>query len=327
MSTGLHQTGRRHIRLLATEDVDRAVLDALADGGVAVEAVRTAGLAAAIGQTAEPCAILWQYPLGRIADALQAGRDPVEACQDWLSCSRTILELNRRNRRQVLLADARLLVAGAPEALRARLAERLGLDALPAPVQRAEDAGQRLARGLAELVLPQIDTVSACLDDLLTSSLALPPHEIGQADLARVAQDFAGQAERQSAVHAREIAQHAERAALLAAQFDLQRKAAEQMQAALVARLQKAMHEADQALSRALEDLRDEAKRRNSAERQRDRLIRRVGDLTSKLEKTFSSTSWRVTRPLRRIKMLVGGGERPVDLVLLDEKRRESKAR
>lgn len=320
------QAGLRPIRLLATADLDRTLLDALAMAGIEAVPLATGAFSAALAETSEPCAILWEHPVGRIAAAILAGTDPAAACHGWLSSSRTLLELYRRNRRRLLLVDARLLAADAPESLRAKLCESLGLPALPDPVAPAADPALHLARGLAALILPQIDTVRDCLDEVLTSSLALPPQAISSAELAVVSGNF-GAFVTQAAAQVQEVAQLTERATLLGAQLDLQRKAAEQEQAALAARLQKAMLEADQALSRALEDLRDEARRRSSAEQQCDRLMRRVGDLTSKLEKTFASTSWRVTRPLRQIKLLVRGGERPVDMAMLDEKTTDPQTR
>lgn len=86
---------------------------------------------------------------------------------------------------------------------------------------------------------------------------------------------------------------------------------------------QMTIRKADQDLSRALADLRDEAKKRRGLEKQNDRLMRRVGDLNSKLDKLLVSTSWRVTRPMRAIKMRMVKGEKPIDILIAEERQRE----
>lgn len=127
-------------------------------------------------------------------------------------------------------------------------------------------------------------------------------------------------AERQSA----EAVQ--EELGLLRTQIMLQQQEAERNQSALGAaeeRHQRAALEADRALSRALSDLRAEAKARQAVERQNDRLMRRVGDLSSKLDKVLASSSWRLTKPIRTVKNLIGRGGTPVDVLIAEQQQQK----
>jgi hypothetical protein len=146
--------------------------------------------------------------------------------------------------------------------------------------------------------------------------------EIAQAEALREA----------GARHAASAAQAAQEIGLLRTQITLQlqeaqraRTAAEDRIARLEAERLTAVHEADKALARALADLRDEAKGRKAAEAQRDRLMRRVGDLNSKLDKVLASTSWRVTRPIRQVKLMFVKGEKPIDILIAEQREREVK--
>lgn len=87
--------------------------------------------------------------------------------------------------------------------------------------------------------------------------------------------------------------------------------------------LEKQKNRTDHDLSRALAKLEEETNKRRSFGRQNDRLMRRVGDLNSKLDKLLSSTSWRLTRPLRAIKLKVGKGDKPIDVLIAEERQRE----
>jgi hypothetical protein len=127
-------------------------------------------------------------------------------------------------------------------------------------------------------------------------------------------------AERQSAKAVKE------ELGLLRTQIMLQQQEAERNQSALGAaeeRYQRATLEADRALSRALSDLRAEAKARQAVERQNDRLMRRVGDLSSKLDKVLASSSWRITRPIRTVKNLILGGGKPVDVLIAEQQKQK----
>lgn len=269
--------------LFATPDVDPALLSMLQGHGLAARMLDLAQLAAGPAEGV----ILWQDPVALIAEALLKGDDPVAACAGWLERAANLLELHRRNRRQMLLADAALLAPGAPEAPREALRARLGVPALPPPVPAAADPERQMALQLARVVLPRIVAVQDCLDALQSASLSVPPQEPGNSDLAALSR---GMNRLQAA--ALKASEMTERAALLETQLDLQGQDSSRRIAALEARLQAATQEADRALSRALADLRAESKQRKALARQ--------------LDKIFASSSWRVTRPLRWIRSLFG---------------------
>lgn len=125
------------------------------------------------------CLLIWQSPRQALAAAIAAGLPPSQAIAEWQGTAEDILDLFRRNRRRMVLVDSDLLHAAGPAEtgdaadLRDRLAQRLGLDALPVlPAQTTEAPVTDLVAGLAPLALAQIQDVLA---ELQASSLALPP--------------------------------------------------------------------------------------------------------------------------------------------------------
>lgn len=294
--------------------LDEAAAAALAVPGARVRRFAPDAVRAALGADGGVCAILWRDPGVPIVAALNAGRDPTAAAEGWMADTRAVLELYRGNRRRLVLVDVRMLAAGVPAEARAQLRERLGISAgagFGAGLPAAAEPGA-LAGLLVALIVPQIPGLAPCLDELLSASLSPLAQAPVTPDLARLA----------AAVAASTAT--ADEAELLAAQVGLQQQQAQQRDAEIAGlrtRLQTAVREGEQALARALEDLRAEARQRRAAEKQRDRLARRVGDLSSKLEKVFTSTSWRMTLPLRRFKGLISRSDPSVDLILIDERR------
>ena len=202
-----------------------------------------------------------------------------------------MLDIHRRNRRQLILIDARLFVANEEGADgRAQLTRRMGISAQFTPTDGA-DTPDVMSMALAAAVLPRLPDIEACLDELLSVSLSPATEATASVDLTTLGAEYV------------RLTAAAQEAALLRRQVVLQQQ------------------EAAQSRADALDKLHNETRKRQAAEQQRDRLARRVSDLTSTLEKVFASTSWRVTKPLRKVKGLISSSAPSVDLVLIGEKR------
>jgi hypothetical protein len=277
--------------VFALPNVDPAILAPLTVPGVRVCPFDVEAVLAALDSDTGICAILWPDPAALIAQALADGQVPFAVAGTWRLAAQQVLDIHRRNRRRLVLIDARLFVAGeAGAAGRAQLASRMGLAADFAPADGA-DLPDEVAMALAAAVLPRLPDVEACLDALLSVSLSPVTDTMPSVDLTTLGAEYV------------RLTAAAQEVDLLRQQVALQQQEAAQSKAA------------------ALDNLHNETRKRQAAEQQRDRLARRVSDLTSKLEKVFASTSWRATKPLRKVKGLISRGPPSVDLVLIEEKR------
>lgn len=277
--------------VFALPNVDPAILAALSVPGVRVCPFDVEAVLAALDSDTGSYAILWPDPAALIAHALADGQVPFAVAGTWRLAAQQVLDIHRRNRRRLVLIDARLFEAaheGAPG--RAQLASRLGISAQLVHTDGADTLGE-VSMALAAAVLPRLPDVKACLDELLSVSLSPATEATASVDLTTL-----------GAAYVR-LAAAAQEVDLLRQQVALQQQEAAQSKAA------------------ALDNLHNETRKRQAAEQQRDRLARRVSDLTSKLEKVFASTSWRATKPLRKVKGLISRGPPSVDLVLIEEKR------
>lgn len=241
-------------------DVDPAISAALTVSGLRVSSFDAEAVQAVLADTTADragCAIVWPDPAALVARTLEDGHIPFAIAGNWRLAAQQVLDIYRRNRRRVVLVDARLFGDGG-DAGRAQLARRLGLSAqiLPAPDVAAPDA---VSMALAASVLPRLPDVEACLEELLSSSLSPATEATATVDLTTLGAEYV-------------------RLTAAAKEIDLLRQ-------------------------------------------QRDHLALRVRDLTSKLEKVFASTSWRATKPLRKVKGLFSQNAPSVDLTMAHEKR------
>ena len=277
--------------VFALPNVDPAILAALTVPGVRVRPFDVEAVLAELDSDTRSCAILWPDPSTLIAQALADGQVPFAVAGTWRLAAQQVLDIHRRNRRRLVLIDTRLFVAGeAGAAGRTQLARRMGLAADFAPADGA-DLPDEVAMALAAAVLPRLPDIEACLDELLSVSLSPATEATASVDLTTLGAEYV------------RLTAAAQEADLLRRQVVLQQQ------------------EAAQSRADALDKLHNETRKRQTAEQQRDRLARRVSDLTSKLEKVFASTSWRATKPLRKVKGLISPGAPSVDLVLIEEKR------
>ena len=332
--------------VFATEYVSETFSAALSASGAQVEGFRPDRVKTALSDEAVSCVILWQDPVQVVATAMEAGQDLVEVTEAWLTSTRNVLGLFSRNRRRLLLVDARVLAPHAPEAERDALRVRLHLEALVAPVDKPAEPAIRLAQLLASLVLPQISSIRKCLDELEAGSLSLAPRNFSVADLTAAAGTFK-QISEEAEEKARTLAARGtalkeatgrvealekslaqtkaeavrlevlkEENTLLKSQVDLQQKEVER----ILEEHQFASLASEKSLARALADLRTEAKSRAKLQKERDSLARDTEKLTRKLDQVFASASWKVTKPLRKIKLRLFGGELPADEALAKDK-------
>ncbi len=312
-------------------DMDPAIAAALAIPGVQVspfdaETVQATLSATDSGRTS--CAIIWPYPTTLMARALADGQDPVATIRTWREAVQQVLDIYRQNRRQLVLVDALLLEAES-EAGRSQLARRLGLDAQFLRARKGP-APDEVSIALAASVTLRLPDIEACLDELLSVSLS-PVTDLAIAlDLTALGAEYAQlkAAAQEAELLRKQVAQQQQEAARkqAAALEDLHNESEKYKAAAQEAELLRKQvtlqqQEAARKQAAALDNLHNETRKRQTAEQQRDRLARRVSDLTSKLEKVFASTSWRATKPLRKVKGLISRGPPPVDLVLIEEKR------
>ncbi len=298
MTTGTAEMSRPHgypvaagCTVFALPNVDPAILAALSVPGVRVCPFDAEAVLTALDSDTGSCAILWPDPAALIAHALADGQVPFAVAGTWRLAAQQVLDIHRRNRRRLVLIDARLFEAAHEGATgRAQLASRLGISAQFVPADDADMPGE-VSMALAAAVLPRLPDVEACLDELLSVSLSPATEATASIDLTTLGAEYV------------RLTAAAQEVDLLRQQVALQQQEAAQSKAA------------------ALDKLHNETRKRQTAEQQRDRLARRVSDLTSKLEKVFASTSWRATKPLRKVKGLISRGAPSVDLVLIEEKR------
>ncbi len=245
--------------IFALPNVDPTILAALAVPGVQVSPLNIEAVLAALDSDTGRCAILWPDPAALIAHALADGQVPFAVAGTWRLAAQQVLDIHKRNRRRLVLIDARLFEAESEGAAgRTQLASRLGLSTQFGPAHGAAIPDE-VSMALAAAVLPRLPDVEACLDELLSVSLSPATDTMPAVDLTTLGSEYV-------------------RLSAAAKEIDLLRQ-------------------------------------------QRDDLARRVHDLTSKLEKVFASTSWRATKPLRKVKGLISRGPPPVDLVLIEDKR------
>jgi hypothetical protein len=294
----------RASRAFATEYVSEAFRTALSTSGANVEGFGAERVEAALSEEGASCVILWQDPAERVAAGMEAGQDLGEVAEAWLMHARNLLGLFRAHRRRLRLVDARVLKPDAPQAEREALRTRLQLTSLAAPTEAPQDSASRMAQLLASLVLARIPAIRKCLDELEASSLSLAPEDFSIADLSAVGGRFKSLSDK-----AARLELLSEENTLLRSQIVLQQKEIDR----LLEEHRFASLASEKSLARALADLRVEAKSRTRLQNERDRLAREVRKLSRKLDQVFASTSWKVTKPLRAMKLGVSGGARPAD--------------
>ena len=337
-------------RVFATGYVDEASRTALSASGVKVEGFRPDHLEAALSEDAARCALLWQNPVEAAATAMETGRNLNEVTGAWLTNAREVLAVFRRNRRRLLLVDTRLLTPRATEAEREALCSRLQIKTLTIATKEPDGPARQMARMLAGLVLPQIPALRQCLDELEASSLPVAPEIPSVGDLTAAADLFKHIAEQAARVDdlGKENALLKTRAGLqqeeaghlleehrfagLALEKSLARALADlRTEARSRVKLQEehdglrekhrlANLAAEKALARATADLRAGEEARAKLQEERDGLVER-------LHQIFASTSWRVTRPLRMLKLRLVGGLPPADQALAETIARHPAAR
>lgn len=301
------------MRVFKTSYVGPEISSWLAGINVNCEAFDLNAVNVALSDDTNKCVIFWSDPVERVAAALEACEDAEQVYQSWLADTNSVLGLVRQNRRRTALIDARIVRPAVSSHNLNAMRDLLRCQELQAPKQDIV-AKQTLAQIIAALVVAERSAAQKILDEIEASGISSEQSGMTETDLSTISRLFT-----HTKVAEKELG-------LLRTQIMLQQQEAERNQSALGAaeeRHQRAALEADRALSRALSDLRAEAKARQAVERQNDRLMRRVGDLSSKLDKVLASSSWRLTKPIRTVKNLIGRGGTPVDVLIAEQQQQK----
>lgn len=275
-------------RLLATADVDPGILRVLRAQGAQVEGL--SGVPSEMAATAADAgtAILWDLPHAAIRDALSAGRDPAPIARDWQIRARALLEWRRVAPQRSVLIAASWLEQADTDAPGLRLSAVLGQARLPLRGVRVcqDPLGALLTAG----VLASDPATRETLVALEAASLA-PSEPVSLAD---------------AALRYAALIDTADAAGLLRDQLMLQQLSPSDDQALHerdAARLQDRLASVMEELHQTQADLRDANIRRKQAEDQRDQIQIRHGEMADSLAALLASRSWRITRPLRTIRM------------------------
>lgn len=302
-----------HVRVFKTSYAGPNISSWLAGINLECEAFDLNAVNVALSDDTNKCVIFWNDPVERVAAALEAGEDAEQVYQSWLADTNSVLGLVRKNRRRTSLIDVRIVRPNVSVHNLNAMRDLLCSQELQAPKQDVI-AKQTLAQILAGLVVAGRSSAQKILNEIEASGISAEQSGMTETDLSTISRMFT-----HTKVAEKELG-------LLRRQIMLQQQEAERNQSALGAveeRYQRATLEGDRALSRALRDLRAEAKARQAVERQNDRLMRRVGDLSSKLDKVLASSSWRFTRPIRTVKNLILGGGKPVDVLIVEQQKQK----
>lgn len=280
--------------VFVTSDVPSEASERLTRAGLRVTPFQPGVILAALAEDMAPCAVLWADPTARLTGALEQGTDPVAAITAWQDETQALLAVFRRNRRRLTLIEAQVLTSDSGASDREFLRNRLACPDLPLSLGPDPHAGRSLAAMVAAAVIPQIAEIKDSLNELQGSGVSAIQSDIPASAVSAMAGEF-GRMQTEAAGLSEEVS-------LLRAQIALQQQ------------------EADRALSRALADLRTEAGARRTAERQRDRAQLQRDRAERQRDKVLTSTSWRVTRPIRQIKTMIAGGEKSIDIQIAEER-------
>jgi len=327
-----------HSRIFITRDVPAGIGARLTREGLTVMPFQSTELHAALAEGGR-CAILWADPAAPLAAALEQGGDPVDAIGSWLIEAQSILTTFRRNRRRLTLIEAQALTGELAEPERALLRDRLACPDLPLPLgvgagtNRLQgpdpQAAPSLAAMVAAVVVPRVAEIQDCLSELQSSGISPLQSELPVAALAMMATSFSGwQAQAAGPTEELELL----RAEMARLQRDLANKdtslseaiAKGQTRDKTVIQAAAEMAAEREARTRELALLRDQIALQQKefdstlAKLQTETVARRRAE--SQRDLVLSSTSWRVTRPIRAIRTMISGGSKPVDMQLAEER-------
>lgn len=291
IKSGLTQDTVASRRLLATVDVDPALLRAMSEQGAKIEIIADLSCIA----RAEAVAILWALPSTAIGAAFAEGRDPAPVVRDWQNRAKTLLDLHRVNPDGcVLIAAARLEAGDAASLALHRFQAGGGAGLQSTGVRSAADPlAVLLAMGVLASDRATYDTLAA-LDDA--------SHGLAQsAPLTQAASHYAALLDSASA------------ASLMREQLLLQQLAFSDAEGASVNAAPGRLARVTAELHQMFAELRQERSRRKQAEEQRDRAVMRHAQTAETLAAVLSSRSWRITRPLRALSMRLLRASPPVD--------------
>jgi DNA repair exonuclease SbcCD ATPase subunit len=256
-------------------------------------------------------------PVGILSRALTAGENPDSVLDAWEGEATQVLDIFRKNRSRLALADRDSLLRH-QDSYRVALANQAVLvpDALPAP----DLPPGSLYNALATTLVAQNERVRRLLDELRAS--AIWPLDVPQAPMidtetalaeladlkarAKDAKDL-GATERRlefvetTLTETRADLQKSE-AALRASQAALEENRAElKIKSEQIGQLRKISENDAQLVSKLNADL-------QGAHDNQHALSQRIDELHAELDRVFNSKSWKVTEPLRGLRRLFSRG-------------------
>lgn len=267
----------------------------LGSPAIRAEASATGDLDASV-----PVVLAYESCPAAVGRALAAGTAPDAALAQWLSAASDLLEGGRRRRRRAVMVDL-ALAARVPETLRAALADRLGLTLLlpgqgiVPPLRPAA-----LYEVFAAQLLATSEAARQAQSELEARTLALDSAGRPAApDVGRAIRDFADAA-----------ARSAGRLAALEEERTLLRMQLHQFREELEIQFSKArsFYREREQFRRKLTEERAALKAEH--ERQRRLHQQERDQLQGRIEELLRSTSWKVTAPLRRVRLMFTPGNR-----------------
>ena len=333
--------------VFVTQDVPGFVQRGLGDAGLSVDTIDDGQFGTMLETSSGPVALFWDIPAKAVSRSLRAGVDPAGAISDWLERHLSLLRLVRRHRRGLRLFDARLLSPWASAPDQDRLAAALGLDSAPRGDMGDVSRDETLAYLLASLMIPKLEILRSCLDELEAGSLTrkdetwpLSMLESAGADfdhirgLTKEVQTARDKADNQAqALAAAETELTRTSDALAKARDDLSEaqtaeRTKEQELALLREQLRLQSQEEERAAAEAearLMEIGDlqrlvaaEAAQRTALQERLDATDRQLQGvqqerdlLTQAMEELHESTSWKVTKPLRQIRTFLAPVRKP----------------
>ncbi|NDY96310.1 sulfotransferase family protein [Wenzhouxiangella limi] len=254
--------------------------------------------------------VVVHVPKVQLAAALKAGQALDRALEDWVQSTKTVLAVVRRHRKRIVLIQ---LQSGCSDAskLQVSLTKHFGLESPSASLSLPEAASMpAMLRVLAQRLIESALGSRTLLAELNASTLFNTDGGGSESDLIRMAhQDFLASVDERAHLSAqndqlqdelKQAEQLAQQASAQVADLTRSKQARSDSQ-----KLIKQVH----FLEERLAHYHLENARLSAAEREVERLNRKLGFQQRRLNYVESSVSWKLTRPLRGVMKLLRGNK------------------